>query len=86
MPASSIDTCFLRHSSDRFRTAINVFGDSIGCAIVQHLSRKELDELNNQEMAANESNIEGGVVGALVAAPLPDKDRPVHVPLVVLGV
>ena len=36
--------------SDRFRTAINVFGDSIGCAIVQHLSRKELrvaDENNS---------------------------------------
>ncbi len=32
--------------SDRFRTAINVFGDSIGCAIVQHLSRKELDALD----------------------------------------
>jgi hypothetical protein len=35
---------------DRFRTAINVFGDSIGCAIVQHLSRKELVELAKQEM------------------------------------
>jgi hypothetical protein len=33
---------------------------------VQHLSRKELDELNNQAIAANESNIEGDVVGALV--------------------
>lgn len=31
---------------DRFRTAINVFGDSIGCAIVQHLSRKELRKLD----------------------------------------
>ncbi|CAF1108062.1 unnamed protein product [Rotaria sordida] len=37
---------------DRFRTAINVFGDSIGCAIVQHLSRKELDALDNQETTA----------------------------------
>jgi hypothetical protein len=34
-------------SSDRFRTAINVFGDSIGCAIVQHLSSKELRALEN---------------------------------------
>ena len=34
---------------DRFRTAINVFGDSIGCAIVQHLSRKELDALDNKK-------------------------------------
>jgi len=32
--------------SDRFRTTINVFGDSIGCAIVQHLSRKELNALD----------------------------------------
>ena len=38
------------HSSDRFRTAINVFGDSIGCAIVQHLSRKELDALDRREL------------------------------------
>lgn len=37
--------------SDRFRTAINVFGDSIGCAIVQHLSRKELDALDRRELA-----------------------------------
>lgn len=35
--------------SDRFRTAINVFGDSIGCAIVQHLSRKELDALDRAQ-------------------------------------
>ncbi|CAF1684476.1 unnamed protein product [Adineta ricciae] len=35
---------------DRFRTAINVFGDSIGCAIVQHLSRKELDALDRREL------------------------------------
>lgn len=37
------------HFSDRFRTAINVFGDSIGCAIVQHLSRKELSALDSRE-------------------------------------
>jgi hypothetical protein len=37
--------------SDRFRTAINVFGDAIGCAIVQHLSRKELSALDNKETA-----------------------------------
>jgi Na+/H+-dicarboxylate symporter len=37
--------------SDRFRTTINVFGDSIGCAIVQHLSRKELSALDNEAMA-----------------------------------
>ncbi|CAF4544751.1 unnamed protein product [Rotaria socialis] len=37
---------------DRFRTAINVFGDSIGCAIVQHLSRKELSVLDEEIVAA----------------------------------
>ncbi|CAF1103005.1 unnamed protein product [Adineta steineri] len=37
---------------DRFRTAINVFGDSIGCAIVQHLSRHELKALDNKEKIA----------------------------------
>jgi hypothetical protein len=40
----------LWYLSDRFRTAINVFGDSIGCAIVQHLSRKELAALDNKEI------------------------------------
>ena len=28
--------------SDRFRTAVNVWGDSLGAAIVEHLSRKDL--------------------------------------------
>jgi hypothetical protein len=42
--------------SDRFRTAINVFGDSIGCAIVQHLSRKELSALDEKEAAEAEAN------------------------------
>ena len=27
---------------DRFRTVVNVWGDSLGAAIVEHLSRKEL--------------------------------------------
>jgi hypothetical protein len=39
--------------SDRFRTAINVFGDSIGCAIVQHLSRKELKALDEKQTSIN---------------------------------
>ncbi|CAF1292200.1 unnamed protein product, partial [Didymodactylos carnosus] len=34
---------------DRFRTAINVFGDAVGCGVVQHLSRKELEALNNDD-------------------------------------
>ncbi|CAF4929700.1 unnamed protein product, partial [Rotaria magnacalcarata] len=42
---------------DRFRTAINVFGDSIGCAVVNHLSRKELDALDNKTMSDDDTNI-----------------------------
>lgn len=43
--------------SDRFRTAINVFGDSIGCAVVHHLSRKELDTLDYKRTSIDDSNI-----------------------------
>jgi hypothetical protein len=32
-----------------------VFGDSIGCAIVQHLSRKELSALDNKEITDTKS-------------------------------
>ncbi len=42
---------------DRFRTAINVFGDSIGCAIVQHLSHKELNALDNKESTINTNTV-----------------------------
>jgi len=34
---------------DRFRTMVNVFGDAVGTGIVQHLSRKELDTLGEDE-------------------------------------
>ncbi|CAF2408050.1 unnamed protein product [Rotaria sp. Silwood2] len=44
LPAEEVKTIYaVDWLLDRFRTAINVFGDSIGCAIVEHLSRKELD-------------------------------------------
>ena len=33
---------------DRFRTAINVLGDSIGAGIVSHLSQKELEKVNEE--------------------------------------
>ena len=55
--------------SDRFRTAINVFGDSIGCAIVQHLSRKELEALDNKETSStngDDTNHSNTVVPLLV--------------------
>lgn len=45
------------YSSDRFRTAINVFGDSIGCAIVQHLSRKELSTLDGESSTVNTNGV-----------------------------
>jgi Na+/H+-dicarboxylate symporter len=32
----------------RFRTAINVLGDAIGSGIVAHLSRRELEEMDQQ--------------------------------------
>ena len=34
---------------DRFRTAINVLGDSIGAGIVYHLSKEELEAAGNSE-------------------------------------
>lgn len=35
---------------DRFRTAINVLGDSIGAGLVYHLSKKELEDVSNKKM------------------------------------
>jgi Na+/H+-dicarboxylate symporter len=39
---------------DRFRTAINVLGDSVGAGIVAHLSKKELEEMTAQELKMRE--------------------------------
>ena len=33
---------------DRFRTAVNVLGDSFGAGIVAHLSQKELEEMDRE--------------------------------------
>ncbi|CAF3753047.1 unnamed protein product [Adineta steineri] len=50
LPADAVGTIYaVDWLLDRFRTAINVFGDSIGCAIVQHLSRKELAALDDKK-------------------------------------
>ena len=38
---------------DRFRTAINVLGDSIGAGIVSQLSSKELREIDEMEEDTN---------------------------------
>ena len=35
----------------RFRTAINVLGDSIGAGLVYHLSKKELEDLDSGKTA-----------------------------------
>lgn len=42
--------------SDRFRTSVNVVGDSYGAGIVYHLSKAELDELDKH--AAKSDGIE----------------------------
>jgi solute carrier family 1 (glial high affinity glutamate transporter), member 3 len=39
---------------DRFRTSINVWGDSVGAGIVDHLSRKEL--ANRQHVDVEDDN------------------------------
>jgi len=41
--------------SDRFRTAINVLGDSFGAGIVDHLSRNDLALMETVEVANNAS-------------------------------
>ena len=33
----------------RFRTTVNVLGDAIGAGIVYHLSKKELDKMDQME-------------------------------------
>lgn len=41
----AVDFFFL-YFRDRFRTAVNVLGDSFGAGIVEHLSQKELQEMD----------------------------------------
>lgn len=40
---------------DRIRTPINVLGDAFGSAIVEHLSRSDLDHFEAMEAAASEA-------------------------------
>ncbi len=40
--------CFVFLLRDRFRTSVNVVGDSYGAGIVYHLSKAELDALDAQ--------------------------------------
>ncbi|CAF2586292.1 unnamed protein product [Rotaria sp. Silwood2] len=57
LPAEEVRTIFaVDWLLDRFRTAINVFGDSIGCAVVNYLSRKELDALDNKKLLPDDGD------------------------------
>jgi hypothetical protein len=38
--------------SDRFRTCVNVWGDAIGCGVVEALTRDELRKMDEEEEAA----------------------------------
>lgn len=40
---------------DRFRTAINVLGDSFGAGIVEHLSRNDLEEFDRLNIEDGDS-------------------------------
>lgn len=52
LPANSVAIILsLDWLLDRFRTAINVLGDSIGAGIINHLSSEELEQLNQKERA-----------------------------------
>ena len=46
---------------DRFRTAINVLGDSIGAGIVSHLSSEELRKIDSMEGGKNEGLVNDGM-------------------------
>ena len=42
----------------RFRTAINVLGDSIGAGIVYHLSKNELEAFENKPPSVEQGGFE----------------------------
>ena len=57
---------YIEHSSCRFRTTVNVLGDAIGAGIVYHLSKKELEEMDqheNETTMVNEKNLNGKTDG-----------------------
>jgi Na+/H+-dicarboxylate symporter len=51
-------------SRDRFRTTINVLGDSIGAGIVDHLSKSELQKLGQPNPDADKVGSQNGEVNA----------------------
>lgn len=46
---------FCQHR-DRFRTTVNVLGDSIGAGVVEHLSRDDLRKYDNCNGAADDTH------------------------------
>lgn len=53
---------------DRLRTTVNVWGDSIGAGIVDHLSRKEIEALEEErrrndgyEVVSQEEEVNGQI-------------------------
>ena len=46
----------------RFRTAINVLGDSIGAGIVAHLSKDDLDDDDSDDDLGHQAKVNGGLV------------------------
>jgi hypothetical protein len=51
-------------SRDRFRTTINVLGDSIGAGIVDHLSKAELLKLGQPNPDADKVDSQNGKLNA----------------------
>ncbi|KAK1802252.1 hypothetical protein P4O66_021921, partial [Electrophorus voltai] len=77
---------------DRFRTSVNVIGDSYGAGIVYHLSKDELDMLDAQQMKAGdfemaktqsfyENNTNHGVYRSRNSSPILIDDCKVHITL-----
>lgn len=51
-------------SRDRFRTTINVLGDSIGAGIVDHMSKSELLKLGQPNPDADKVDSQNGKLNA----------------------
>jgi Na+/H+-dicarboxylate symporters len=49
---------------DRFRTTINVLGDSIGAGIVDHMSKAELLKITQREAEADRVGSQNGELNA----------------------
>ena len=52
-----LECIFLSILRDRFITVVNVMGDAMGTGIVQHLSRDELDEIDEKNNITYSQNI-----------------------------